>query len=280
MSNADAAAASFARSFPGIADACETSAVVRARVEIEPGEWKVLQLYVIHDFSDLKINKVFPESGAWPPADGQILFERASLPVLNTTAGGKINVRTLSGAVTALAVAGTVFDPSQEPAWVNDITVGYITPGTLQLLGGQAPQAGLRITVNGTGDSRASITAEANRLAEALTQRGYGVQRVEVPIPGKYPQPPAHTRAFRPAVPVDELAYVRLACFIASFSGNTADRRNENAGGKHAANDGNLYERCNDPRDCGARHRRSAGRCRRAIRFGRRHGPAQFQCLQ
>lgn len=188
MNVVDADALNAARSFPGISDADKTGSIVRSRVEVGADEWDILQLNVVDDFGSIRISKFFPVTGSWPPGDHQILIERASLPVIGAKVGSAITVRTLSGPVRELAVSGAVFDPGQDPAWVNNIACGYITPGALQWLGGPVPQAGLRIVVGDGVRDRAHIRDIADKLGAALGQRGYQVERIEVPIPGKYPQ--------------------------------------------------------------------------------------------
>lgn len=177
-----------ARSFPGIADAEAARSPVRGRVQTGPKKWEILLLFVVDDFNNLRINKFFPESGRWIPGDRQILIERASMPIINATTGNTITVRTLGGPERALSVASVAFDPGQDPAWVTNITCGYIAPNTFKWLGGPPPQQGLRIIVSEGSLDRSRIHDVANRLSAALQHKGYAVKRIEVPIPGKYLQ--------------------------------------------------------------------------------------------
>lgn len=188
MDKVDEDALSVARNYPGVASADKTASVVRARVETAPGEWDILQLYVIDDFNNIKINKIFPVSGNWPPGDDQILIERASMPIVNCLQGKTINVQVLGGPERDIMVSGVIYDPSQDPAWVNNIACGYITPGALKYLGGKTPPAGLRISAGYGNLDRTRITDTADKLGAALQHKGYQIKRVEVPIPGKYPQ--------------------------------------------------------------------------------------------
>src|SRR5512146_2188803 len=55
---------------------------IPARVEVAPGEWKNITLFVIADYNDIQVNKVSPQSGAWPPPDHEILIERAALQII------------------------------------------------------------------------------------------------------------------------------------------------------------------------------------------------------
>lgn len=188
LDRADAGAVKIARSFPGIAGAEAARSRVRARVQVGPNEWDVLALYVVEDFNDLRISKFFPESGSWPPVDRQILLERASMPVVKGAIGKTITVKALGGSVHEITVAGSVFDPNQDPAWVNNIATGYVTPETLKWLGGSAPEQGLNIIVRENNLDRSHIQDVAERLSSVLRQDGYLVKRAEVPLPGKFQQ--------------------------------------------------------------------------------------------
>ncbi len=42
---------------------------IAARVEVAPGEWKNISLFVIADYDNIRVNKVSSQSGAWPPPD-------------------------------------------------------------------------------------------------------------------------------------------------------------------------------------------------------------------
>src|SRR5512140_1985005 len=51
---------------PDIQDA-EATSWATARVEVKPGQWRQVLLFVIPDFKALRINTFLPEAGAWPP---------------------------------------------------------------------------------------------------------------------------------------------------------------------------------------------------------------------
>ncbi len=188
MDKIDGSTLDKARAFPGIADVEPARYPVRSRVEVGPNQWKILLLFVVDDFDSMRINKFFPSEGSWPPTDQQILLERSSMPVLQAEIGKSITMRLVNAEIHEIAVAGTVFDPSPDPAWVNDTANGYITSQTLKWLGGTAPEQGLRIVVSDNKRDRAHIREVATKLSASLKQNGYTVKRIEVPIPGKYQQ--------------------------------------------------------------------------------------------
>ena len=66
------------RSMPDVQEA-DARRNISARVEVAPGEWKNITLFVIADYNDIRVNKVSSQSGAWPPPEREILIERAAL---------------------------------------------------------------------------------------------------------------------------------------------------------------------------------------------------------
>src|SRR5215213_8023208 len=50
-----------------------------ARVQVAPDQWRPLLLFVVPDFSTMRISTFTREAGAWPPPDGTMLIERTAL---------------------------------------------------------------------------------------------------------------------------------------------------------------------------------------------------------
>ena len=61
------------RSMPEVQEA-DARRNISARVEVAPGEWKNITLFVIADYNDIRVNKVSSQSGAWPPPEREILI--------------------------------------------------------------------------------------------------------------------------------------------------------------------------------------------------------------
>jgi putative ABC transport system permease protein len=181
MKNVDNNAVEAARHFPGVT-AAEARSLVYARVEVGPNEWDVLGLFVISDFHQVHVDKFWRQSGHWPPADRQILIERASIPLLHKTQGKTLVVKLSDGTPRALPIVGTVFDPGQAPAWVDGVAYGYITPGTMRWLGGSSMLNNLLVTLHGENTTQ-QVRSEASQLVAVLKQDGYPVQWVNAAVP-------------------------------------------------------------------------------------------------
>ena len=70
----------------GVRDA-EPRRVVSGRIKAGPMEWRNLTLFVVKDYGNIRVSKLVPEQGAWPPAAGEILIERDAFQVARTSIG-------------------------------------------------------------------------------------------------------------------------------------------------------------------------------------------------
>jgi putative ABC transport system permease protein len=171
------------RAVPGVADA-EARALVPARVRVGPDQWAAAALFVVRDFDDQRIDVFGRDVGAWPPAEDQVLIERASLPVAQAIVGDTLTLRLAGGGDTRLEVAGTVHAAGLAPGWMDHVVVGFV--GWRSPLR-RAESMELRITVAGDRFDRRHIREVAGRVAALLARGGHAVPRIVVPEPGRHP---------------------------------------------------------------------------------------------
>lgn len=173
------------RSRPGIAEA-EAGEIVLARAKVAE-DWIPLLLFVVDDFSQMRLNTFTSQSGAWPPPEGTMLIERSAVPMLKAVEGGSVVVKTPNGRPRIVPITGLVHDPGLAPAWQEREGYGYITRATLALLGERPILGELRVTfVDGAADIQA-IEAQTNGLAQWLSANGHPVSQARVPRPGRHP---------------------------------------------------------------------------------------------
>ncbi len=192
---------------PHILDA-QAGAWVIARAKIGANEWAPLMLFVVPDFSALRINTFQPEAGAWPPPERAILLEREALALIDGKIGAVLDIQMPDGVRQSMPVAGTVHDPGLAPAWQEQMLYGYITPSTLTWLGeGGATQSGGSATQSGGGATQSSggaspilkvildyppgdlaaMDAAVGSLALWLKEQGHTVEEIRIPPPLKHP---------------------------------------------------------------------------------------------
>jgi putative ABC transport system permease protein len=171
---------------PGVRE-IEARRIMSGRIRGGTKGWRNLVLFVVKDFGRIRVSRINPESGAWPPAPGEILIERDALQVARVHIGDGVVVRTLDGPERTLRVAGSVHDVGQAQARMENIVYGYITTATLVQLGEKPVLDQLMLLVDGdqfNEDHIRNVVAEVKKVAEAS---GHPVTRVDIPTPGKHP---------------------------------------------------------------------------------------------
>jgi putative ABC transport system permease protein len=175
-----------ARRLPDVADA-EASSVVRAKAVTPSGDLRPLLLFVISDFTSLRINSVRLVSGAWPTANGSVVLERTALSVADGKVGQPMQVELPSGRRATLAVTGVVHDPALAPAWQEQVVYGYTTAETLIASGDLEDLQILKLIVRDPNADSRQIEAIARRVALWLDSIGHHVQEIRVPPPRMHP---------------------------------------------------------------------------------------------
>ncbi|GAA4408904.1 FtsX-like permease family protein [Nibrella viscosa] len=170
---------------PGIRDADRRATLV-ARMKVAD-KWYPLLLFVMDNFSNLRISKFHRVSGAAEPMVGTMLVERTALDMMNATEGANIAVKTRHSTPMPVRISGTVHDPALAPAWQEQAGYAYITLETLRRLGETQGFNQLKIQVSANGRSAPHITRQAGAVSAWLEKRGYTIHEIQVPPPNKHP---------------------------------------------------------------------------------------------
>jgi putative ABC transport system permease protein len=127
----------FVRSVRNMKDVQDADArrAIDARIQVGPGEWVNLRLFAIEDYDEIRVNKIWSESGAWPPPEREILIERAALPLIKAQVGDVVLIETPNEKQRQLRIAGLAHDPAQLPAQIDGAPYGYVSFETLEWLG-------------------------------------------------------------------------------------------------------------------------------------------------
>lgn len=174
------------RAVPGVADV-EARRELRGRMRVGPGEWRDLTLFVVRDFADIRISRLVPERGAWPPATGEILIERDAMQVARAKIGDPVTVRLGSAEPRPLRLAGTVHDVGQAQARMEVSVYGYVTLATLASLGERPVFDQIKLAVAGEKLDRERARQVTETVERRLAELGHPVSRTEVPVPGEHP---------------------------------------------------------------------------------------------
>lgn len=157
------------------------------RYRVGGGDWHNLDIVAIPDYDDIRIYKFWPERGAWPPKEGQLVLERSSLKLGKIANGDNIEIESLSGETKELSVAGIVHDVNQIPAEFSGRAYGYIDFNTLEKLGLEQKYNRLHIIVAENTLDETHIREVAAALRDdRIEESGIRVFRIGVPEPGKH----------------------------------------------------------------------------------------------
>ncbi len=159
---------------------------INARVKDSHGEWNNLLLFAIEDYEEMQVNKIRPQSGAWPPPEREILIERSSLGVLNSQVGDTLVVETPNGRERALPITGIVHDMAQLPSQFDGVPYGYISFDTLEWFGEPYGYNELHIVAANPEDSEyaQSVVNQVKRKAEKI---GLTIPLSWTAEPGQFP---------------------------------------------------------------------------------------------
>src|ERR1043165_3959774 len=171
---------------PEVSDA-EPRRTISAQIKAGPVQWRNLILFVVHDYGNIRVSKLVPERGAWPPATGEILIERDAFQVANASIGDAVTVKTANGVEQPLVISGSVHDVGQAQARMENIVYGYINLATLAQLGEEPYLNRLNLLVAENRFEENHIRKVAGDVKTLIESQGHEVRRIEVPRPGKHP---------------------------------------------------------------------------------------------
>jgi len=171
---------------PEVSDA-EPRRTIGGQIKAGPVQWRNLILFVVEDYGNIRVSKLVPESGAWPPATGEILIERDAFQVAKANIRDAVTVKTANGVETPLVISGSVHDVGQAQARMENIVYGYINLATLVQLGEEPRFDQLNILVAQNRFDEDHIRRVASDVEKLIEDRGHDVRRVDIPRPGKHP---------------------------------------------------------------------------------------------
>lgn len=171
---------------PDVSNA-EPRRTISGQIKSGPMQWRNLMLFVVKDYGDIRVNKLEPEKGAWPPAPGEILIERDAFQVVRAHIGDAVTVKTANGVEQPLVISGRVHDVGQAQARMENIVYAYTNLDTLVQLGEKPYYDRLNILVAENRFDEDHIRRVAADVKSLIESRGHEVWRVDVPPPGKHP---------------------------------------------------------------------------------------------
>lgn len=160
---------------------------VRMQDDPAADTWRDLYLFGIVDFDDMRIDKIWPVSGAWPPPKKTLLMERGSLSYLGLKEGQQIRIKTPEGKQRTLTISGVAHDLYHVPAFLDGNVYGYVNDDTLGWLGLDVNYNELYVRLEGNTRDRAYMRRMTDKITDHLEGSGVVVYVTERPAPDGYP---------------------------------------------------------------------------------------------
>ncbi|MBE2223539.1 MAG: ABC transporter permease [Anaerolineae bacterium] len=170
---------------PEVAQA-EGRATLRVRVNVGANQWRDLVLTAVPDYNTITLDKIIPVAGAAEPGKGELLVEDYSIDFLNTALGETLLIELDDGTQKEMLVSGTTHDSHVPNADILNRGFGFITPETLETLGGSLLATELRYTVAAHPNDIAHIRAVGQAIEDKIEKSGREVYFTSVPTPGEH----------------------------------------------------------------------------------------------
>ena len=156
------------------------------RVKVGAEEWKDLLLLSYNNFSDTRVDKIWPVSGLSTPPKHEMLVERDSLGFIGAKEGDSVVIETAGGKQRGMKIAGIAHDLGKPTAFWAGMAFGYISLDTLEWLGQPRDFNELRIMVAGNLTDKSQIKVVADRVQNQVENSGRQVFSSDIPDPGKH----------------------------------------------------------------------------------------------
>lgn len=122
------------RAMPEVAEV-DARRTLDVRVQTGPDKWMTLRLFAVENYDRMRVDKIRPVEGAWPPAAREVLIERSALALLGVQMGDTIRIELPNGNRRELRVSGVAHDMVQVPAQIDGTPYGYLAMDTLAWFG-------------------------------------------------------------------------------------------------------------------------------------------------
>jgi putative ABC transport system permease protein len=151
-----------------------------------PPRWRDLLIFAVPDYEDMRVNKIQPQSGAWPPPPHELLLERSAVELVGAQVGDSILVETSDRKLRELRIGGLVHDLCQIPSMFDGMPRGYVAYTTLDWLGEPRGLNELHIVAQHQDDP-SEVLRVLNRVKDRLEKSGFTIPLSTYAEPGTVP---------------------------------------------------------------------------------------------
>jgi len=180
------------RQMNGVQEAdARTHLSVRFQVKRNGGQdtasrWRDLQLFAVPDYGQMRVNKIRPQTGAWPPPKHEILIERSGMELIGAQVGDEVVIEISDRKARELRIAGTVHDLAQLPSPIDGTAYGYVSFDTLEWLGQPRGLNELHIVAR-EAHNKLAAQRVIGQVKDKLEKSGYTIPLSMTAEPGQLP---------------------------------------------------------------------------------------------
>jgi len=148
---------------------------------------KSIALIAAKDWTTSRLEKVYPQEGAWPPGRGEVVLEVADTQISPLGVGDLITVETADGEKKLLRVAGFAHDINGFPAMFVGHISGYVSLATMEDLHVAPGLDELLIKLDAPGLTRAGASRIVSGIRDDIVApTGVRTYNTWVPEPGSH----------------------------------------------------------------------------------------------
>ena len=178
-----------ARRVPGV-EAVEGRSTLNASLIHTDGKPISVQFIALEDPNSLTVNLLKPtkDETKIPALDDKQILVDSAVAILGYEPGDTLTVELPSGKRRQLTLAGYMHDITSQPyggAWGN-IVYAYVTPDTMEWLGGSRLYNLLAVSVTENQTDRTHVTEVAQAVSDRMEEAGVIIQSIIVIQPGRH----------------------------------------------------------------------------------------------
>ena len=175
------------RRIPGVGQA-EGRSGLSTRAIVSPDEKVPIGIVAVPPVEEIVVDHIRPNTpgSSLTLADREIFIERSALGALPVTPGDTVKIEVPGGRVRELRVAAVVHDVTSFPYAFSGQVTAFVTPETIEWLGGSQDYDQMFLTVAESPKDEAHVRAVAQEVADRIERSGREVFFTLVFQPGRH----------------------------------------------------------------------------------------------
>ena len=175
------------RRVPGVGEA-EGRSSMYARIITDDEEMVSVRFEAVPTIDEIKIDMIESNPPGLPLRlkDNEVFIEQSAVNRLNVKSGDMIKVELPNKKIKKMMVADVVHNPTSIPFVFSNQVTAYVTPETMQNLGGSGDYTRMMITVSENKSDEAHVNAVAELVGKKIEKSGREVYDIFVYQPGRH----------------------------------------------------------------------------------------------